>query len=144
MNDFSAAEQLFINAKTGPMKTLHRRLSYRLVYDYLADHLSARFNIKLLPYTGTISVEDVSCLSHFEAITKRYYITTLDDCIRLDFRSKYDYTKELSNEQMKFLESNNVEIEIFKDQLNLTSFISDLESLVDKILLLADFLKDFE
>lgn len=144
MKDSNAAEQWLIDAKTGPMKTLHRRLSSRLVYNYLADHLSARFNIKLLPYTGTISVEDVSCLSHFEAMTKRYYITALDDCIRLDFRSKYDYTKELSGEQTKFLELNKVEIEIFKDQLNLTALVSDLESLIDEILLLADFLKDFE
>lgn len=141
MKDSNAAEQLLINAKTGPMKTLHRRLSSRLVYDYLADHLSAQFNIKLLPYTGTISVEDVSCLSHFESTSKSYYIVVIDDFIRLDFRSKYDYTKELSDDQIKFLESNKVEIEIFKDQLNLTSFVEDLEILVDEILLLADFLK---
>lgn len=144
LKDSNATEQLLIDAKTGPMKTLHRRLSSRLVYDYLADHLSARFNIKLLPYTGTISVEDVSCLSHFGAMTKRCYIAALDDHIRLDFRSKYDYEKGLTDEQIKFLESNKVDIEIFKDQLNLTSFVEDLESLTDKIALLADFLKDFK
>lgn len=144
MKDSNTTEQLLINAKTGPMKTLHRRLSSRLVYDYLADHLSARFNIKLLPYTGTISVEDTSCLSHFESTSKSYYITAMDDHIRLDFRSKYNYTEELNDEQIEFLESNKVEIEIFKDQLNLTSFIGDLESLEDEIKLLADFLKDFK
>ena len=144
MKDSTATEQWLIDAKTGPMKTLHRRLSSRLVYDYLADHLSARFNIKLLPSTGTISVEDGSCFSHFESMTKRYYITAMDDFIRLDFRSKYDYTKELSDEQIEFLESNDIEAEIFKNLLNLTVSVGSLESLTDKITLLADFLKDFE
>ena len=144
MNDFSSTERLLIDAKTGLMKNLHRHLSSRLVYDYLADHLSARFSIKLLPYTGTISVEDVSCFSHIEFMAKRYYITVTDGCIRLDFRSKFDYEKGLTDEQIEFLESNDAETEIFKDQLNLTSFVDDLESLTDKIALLADFLKDFK
>ena len=144
MKDSNVTEQWLIDAKTGPMKTSHRRLSSRLVYDYLTDHLSARFNIKLLPYTGTISVEDTSCLSHFESTSKSYYITAMDEYIRLDFRSKYDYTKELNDEQIDFLESNKVEIEIFKDQLNLTVFVGDLESLTDNIILLTDFLKDFK
>lgn len=143
MKDSNAAEQLLIDVKTGPMKTLHRRLSSRLVYDYLSAHLSARFNLKLLPYTGTISVEDVSCFSHFEFMTKQYYITATDDCVRLDFRSKFDYEKGLTDEQIQFLESNDVEIEIFKNLLNLTVRVDDLESLTDKITLLADFLKDF-
>ena len=144
LKDSNATEQLLIDAKTGPMKTLHRQLSSRLVYDYLADHLSARFNIKLLPGTGTISVEDASCLSHFESNVKDYSVASIGECVRLDFRSKYDYTKELSDEQIEFLESNDVESEIFKNLLNLTVFVDDLESLTDKITLLADFLKDFK
>ena len=144
MKDSNVTEQWLIDVKTGTMKTSHRRLSSRLVYDYLTDHLSARFNIKLLPCTGTISAEDTSCLSYFESTSKSYYITAMDEYIRLDFRSKYDYTKELNDEQIDFLESNKVEIEIFKDQLNLTVFVGDLESLTDNIILLTDFLKDFK
>lgn len=133
-----------INLETGPITSAHIRLESRIVYAHLEKYLSPRFKIELLPMTMTISVKDNSCLSHFESNVKNYTISSIGDYIRLDFRSKLDYEKDLVDEQVEFLESNGVEIEIFKNLLNLTVFVDALDILIDKITLLADFLKDFE
>ena len=133
-----------INMETGPITSAHIRLKSRIVYAHLEKHLQSRFEIELLPMTMTISVKDNLCLSHFESNVKNYTIASIGDYIRLDFMSKFDYDKGLTDEQVEFLKSNDVEIEIIKNMLELTTSVEDLESLADKITLLADFLKDFE
>ena len=139
----SEFEQIVINAKTGPMKSIHRQLSSQLVYDHLVDSLSSRFKIEILPFTRSINVVDEECRSQFSSNDKYYYIMLIDDKIVLNFSSKFDYLEGLSSSQIEFIESNDVEIEIFKDRVYLSCFVLTIEDLANKIRFLADVLKDF-
>lgn len=118
----------------------------QMMCDFLNKNLYPRFRSTVIGYTGVVSVVDATRLHQFDSTCKEklYYITQAEDHIFLDFMSKFDYEKGLTDEQVEFLESNDVEIEIFKNMLELTASVKDLEILKDKITLLADFLKDFE
>ena len=118
----------------------------QMMCDFLNKNLYPRFRSNVIGYTGVVSIADVTRLHQFDSARreKLYYISQAEDHIFLDFISKFDYEKGLTDEQVDFLESNDTEIEIFKNTLNLTASVEDLESLKDKITLLADFLKDFE
>lgn len=118
----------------------------QMMCDFLNKTLYPRFRADTIGYTGVVSIVDITRLHQFDSTCeeKLYYITQAEDHIFLDFRSKFDYEKGLTDEQVEFLASNDVEIEIFKNMLELTAHVKDLESLKDKITLLADFLKDFE
>lgn len=118
----------------------------QMTCDFLNKTLYPRFRADTIGYTGVVSIVDVTCLHQFDSALreKLYYISQAEDHIFLDFISKFDYEKGLTDEQVDFLESNDTEIEIIKNMLELTTSVEDLESLADKITLLADFLKDFE
>lgn len=118
----------------------------QMMCNFLNKNLYPRFRSEVIGYTGAVSIVDVTRLHQFDSACKEklYYIAQAEDHIFLDFISKFDYDKGLTDEQVEFLESNDVEIEIFKNMLELTASVKDLESLKDKITLLADFLKDFE
>lgn len=118
----------------------------QMTCDFLNKTLYPRFRADTIGYTGVVSIVDVTCLHQFDSALreKLYYISQAEDHIFLDFISKFDYEKGLTDEQVDFLESNGTEIEIIKNMLELTTSVEDLESLADKITLLADFLKDFE
>lgn len=118
----------------------------QMTCDFLNKTLQPRFRTDVVGYTGFVSIVDVTCLHQFDSALreKLYYISQAEDHIFLDFMSKFDYDKGLTDEQVEFLKSNDVEIEIIKNMLELTTSVEDLESLADKITLLADFLKDFE
>lgn len=118
----------------------------QMTCDFLNKTLQPRFRADVVGYTGFVSIVDVTRLHQFDSACreKLYYISQAEDHIFLDFMSKFDYDKGLNEEQVEFLKSNDVEIEIIKNMLELTASVEDLESLADKITLLADFLKDFE
>ena len=118
----------------------------QMMCDFLNKNLYPRFRADVVGYTGVVSIVDVTRLHQFDSALKEklYYVTQAEDHIFLDFISKFDYEKGLSDEQIEFLESNGMEIEIIKNMLELTTSVKDLESLKDKLTLLADFLKDFE
>ena len=118
----------------------------QMTCDFLNKTLYPRFRADTIGYTGVVSIADVTRLHQFDSACKEklYYISQAEDHIFLDFMSKFDYDKGLNEEQVEFLKSNDVEIEIIKNMLELTTSVEDLESLADKITLLADFLKDFE
>lgn len=118
----------------------------QMTCDFLNKTLQPRFRTDVVGYTGFVSIVDVTCLHQFDSALreKLYYISQSEDHIFLDFMSKFDYDKGLTDEQVEFLKSNDMEIEIIKNMLELTTSVEDLESLADKITLLADFLKDFE
>lgn len=118
----------------------------QMTCDFLNKTLQPRFRTDVVGYTGFVSITDVTRLHQFDSACKEklYYISQAEDHIFLDFMSKFDYDKGLTDEQVEFLKSNDVEIEIIKNMLELTTSVEDLESLADKITLLADFLKDFE
>lgn len=118
----------------------------QMTCDFLNKTLQPRFRADVVGYTGFVSIADVTRLHQFDSACreKLYYISQAEDHIFLDFMSKFDYDKGLNEEQVEFLKSNDVEIEIIKTMLELTASVEDLESLADKITLLADFLKDFE
>lgn len=118
----------------------------QMTCDFLNKTLQPRFRTDVVGYTGCVSIADVTRLHQFDSACKEklYYISQIEDHIFLDFMSKFDYDKGLTDEQVEFLKSNDVEIEIIKNMLELTTSVEDLESLADKITLLADFLKDFE
>lgn len=118
----------------------------KMTCDFLNKTLQPRFRADVVGYTGFVSIADVTHLHQFDSACKEklYYISQAEDHIFLDFMSKFDYDKGLNEEQVEFLKSNDVEIELIKNMLELTASVEDLESLADKITLLADFLKDFE
>lgn len=128
------------------LRYLEAAAKSQMMCDFLNKNLYPRFRSNVICYTGVVSVVDVTRLHQFDFTHKEklYYITQAEDHIFLDFMSKFDYDKGLSEEQVEFLKSNDVEIEIIENMLELTASVEDLESLTDKITLLADFLKDFE
>lgn len=111
-------------------------------YQSLTQTLSPRFKIELLPYTETLNVVDEECRSQFDRSLKDYYISEIDGRFLLIFRSKFDRLKGLSDEQVDLLRSNDVTIEFFKDQIYLKDFEVESEKLAEKIVFLADFLKE--
>lgn len=115
--------------------------SIQNVYQSLTQTLSTRFKIELLPYTDSIHIVDEECRSQFDRSLKDYYISEIDGRFLLIFRSKFDYLKGLSDEQTDLLESNDVTIEFFKDQIYLKVFDVEADDLSEKIIFLADFLK---
>lgn len=115
--------------------------SIQSVYQSLTQTLSPRFKIELLPYTETLNVVDEECRSQFDRFLKDYYISEINGQFLLIFRSKFDYLKGLSDEQVDLLESNDVTIEFFKDQIYLKVFDVEADDLSEKIIFLADFLK---
>lgn len=116
----------------------------QMLCDFLNKTLPSRFRADLSQYAGLISIVDLDCLDQFgsEDKNKVYHVTQIDDVIRLGFKSNFDPDEDFDPEQVKILESNNVEIEIFNNRLYLTSLVFDREDLNDKIILLADFLKE--
>lgn len=115
--------------------------SIQRVYQSLTQTLSPRFEIELLPYTETLNVVDEECRSQFDRSLKDYYISEIDGQFLLIFRSKFDYLKGLSDEQVDLLESNDITIEFFKDQIYLEVFDVEADNLSEKIIFLANFLK---
>ena len=110
-------------------------------YQSLTQTLSPRFKIELLPYTESLHVIDEECRFQFDRSLKDYYISEIDGRFLLIFRSKFDYLKGLSDEQVDLLKSNDVTIDYFKDQISLKMFEVEPEKLAEKIVFLADFLK---
>ena len=110
-------------------------------YQSLTQTLSPRFKIEFLLYTESIDIVDEECRSQFDRFLKDYYISEINGRFLLIFRSKFDYLKGLSNEQVDLLESNDVTIEFFKDQIYLKVFDVEADDLSEKIIFLADFLK---
>lgn len=110
-------------------------------HQYLTQTLSPRFKIELFPYTESLSVVDTECRSQFERSLKDYYISEINGRFLLIFRSRFDYLKGLSDEQVDLLKSNDVTIDYFKDQIYLKAFEVEFETLAEKIVFLADFLK---
>ena len=115
--------------------------SIQSVYQSLTQTLSPRFKIEFLLYTESIDIVDEECRSQFDRFLKDYYISEINGRFLLIFRSKFDYLKGLSNEQVDLLESNDVTIEFFKDQIYLKVFDVEADDLSEKIIFLADFLK---
>lgn len=111
--------------------------------EILSKILSPRFEADRLQMTHVISVVDITRRSQFDSNEKYYYIAPIDGKYVLNFDSKFDYLKGLSSSQIEFIESNDVEIEIFKDRVYLSCFVLTIEDLADKIRFLADVLKDF-
>ena len=111
-------------------------------YQSLTQTLSSRFEIELLPYTESLHVVDEECRFQFDRSLKDYYISEIDGRFLLIFRSKFDYSKGLSDEQVDLLESNDVTIDYFKDQIYLKAFEVESEKLSEKIVFLADFLNE--
>ena len=111
------------------------------VFQSLETSLSPRFEIKLLPYTESIHIIDEERRFQFDRYLKDYYISEIDGRFLLIFRSKFDYLKGLSDEQVDLLKSNDVTIDYFKDQIYLKMFEVESEKLTEKIVFLADFLK---
>lgn len=149
MLEMTPFEELLINAKTFRteqeyMLHLESVGKTQMLLDFLRKTLPSRFRADLPLYAGLISIVDLDCLDQFgsEDKNKVYHVTQIDDVIRLGFKSNFDPDKDFDLEQVKILESNNVEIEIFNNRLYLTSFVFDREDLNDEIILLADFLKD--
>lgn len=116
-------------------------VSIQEVFESLKSSLSLRFKIELLPYTDSISIIDEECRSQFDRHLKDYYISEIDGRYLLIFRSRFDYMKGLSDEQVDLLKSNDVTIDYFKDQIYLKAFEVEFETLTEKIVFLADFLK---
>lgn len=115
--------------------------SIKSAYQSLTQTLSPRFEIELLPYTESLSVVDTECRSQFDRFLKDYYISEINGRFLLIFRSRFDYLKGLSDEQVDLLKSNDVTIEFFKDQIYLKVFDIEADDLSEKIIFLADFLK---
>ena len=111
------------------------------VYQSLTQTLSPRFKIELIPYAETLDVIDTECRSQFDRSLKDYYISEINGRFLLIFRSRFDYLKGLSDEQVDLLKSNDVTIDYFKDQIYLKAFEVEFENLTEKIVFLADFLK---
>lgn len=111
-------------------------------YQSLTQTLSPRFEIELLPYTESLHVVDEECRFQFDRSLKDYYISEINGRFLLIFRSKFDYSKGLSDEQVDLLKSNDVTIDYFKDQIYLKMFEVESEKLAEKIVFLADFLKE--
>lgn len=111
--------------------------------EILSKILSPRFEADRLQMTHAISVVDITRRSQFDSNEKYYYIVPIDGKYVLNFSSKFDYLEGLSSSQIKFIESNDVEIEIFKDRVYLSCFVLTIEDLADKIRFLANVLKDF-
>ena len=116
-------------------------VSIHEAFESLKSSLSLRFKIELLPYTDSISIIDEECRSQFDRHLKDYYISEIDGRYLLIFRSRFDYMKGLSDEQVDLLKSNDVTIDYFKDQIYLKAFDVEFENLAEKIVFLADFLK---
>ena len=110
-------------------------------YQSLTQTLSPRFKIELLPYTESLHVIDEECRFQFDRSLKDYYISEINGRFLLIFRSKFDYSKGLSDEQVDLLKSNDITIDYFKDQISLKMFEVEPEKLAEKIVFLADFLK---
>ena len=149
MLEMTPFEEVLIDAKTfrtDPEYLAHLETVTRgqMLCDFLNKTLPSRFRADLSQYAGLISIVDLDCTDQFGSEDKRkvYHVTQIDDVIRLGFKSNFDPSKDFDLEQVKILESNNVEIEIFDNRLYLTSFVFDREDLNDKIILLADFLKE--
>ena len=152
MLEMTPFEKMLVNAKTGPAKKVdpeylaHLETVARgqMLRDFLNETLSSRFRADVISGTGLVSIVDITCLHQFDSKDKNkvYHVTQIDDVIRLSFKSNFDPDKDLDHEKVKILESNDVEIEIFNNRLYLISFVFDREDLNDKIILLADFLKD--
>ena len=149
MLEMTPFEKMIVNAKT--FRTEQEYLAYlesvektQILLDFLNKTLPSRFIADLSQYARLISIVDLDCPDQFgsEDKNKVYHVTQIDDVIRLGFKSNFDPNKNFDPEQVKILESNNVEIEIFNNRLYLTSFVFDREDLNDKLILLADFLKD--
>lgn len=149
MLEMTPIEKMIVNAKT--FRTEQEYLAYlesvektQILLDFLNKTLPSRFIADLSQYARLISIVDLDCPDQFgsEDKNKVYHVTQIDDVIRLGFKSNLDPDKDLDSEKVKILESNNVEIEIFNNRLYLTSFVFDREDLNDKLILLADFLKD--
>ena len=111
-------------------------------YQSLTQTLSSRFEIELIPYTESLSVIDTERRSQFDRYLKDYYISEINGRFLLIFRSKFDYSKGLSDEQVDLLKSNDVTIDYFKDQIYLKAFEVESEKLAEKIVFLADFLNE--
>ena len=111
--------------------------------EILSKILSPRFETDRLQQTHVISVVDITRRSQFDSNEKSYYIDPIDGKYVLNFSSKFDDLEGLSSSQIEFIESNDVEIEIFKDRVYLSCFVSTIEDLANKICFLADVLKDF-
>lgn len=111
-------------------------------YQSLTQTLSPRFKIELLPYTESLHVVDEECRFQFDRSLKDYYISEIDGRFLLIFRSRFDYSKGLSDEQVDLLKSNDVTIDYFKDQIYLKMFEVEPEKLAEKIVFLADLLKE--
>lgn len=149
MLEMTPIEKMIVDAKT--FRTEQEYLAYlesvektQILLDFLNKALPSRFRADLSQYARLISIVDLDCPDQFgsEDKNKVYHVTQIDDVIRLGFKSNFDPDKDFDPEQVKILESNNVEIEIFNNRLYLTSFVFDREDLNDKLILLADFLKD--
>lgn len=149
MLEMTPFEKMIVNAKT--FRTEQEYLAYlesvektQILLDFLNKTLRSRFIADLSQYARLISIVDLDFADQFgsEDKNKVYHVTQIDDVIRLGFKSNFDPNKNFDREQVKILESNNVEIEIFNNRRYLTSFVFDREDLNDKIILLADFLKD--
>lgn len=149
MIEMTPFKKMLVNAKTFRTEREYlEHLEYvgkaQILLDFLDKTLPSRFRADLSQYAGLISIVDLDRPYQFDSEDKNkvYHVTQIDDVIRLGFKSNFDPNKDLDPEQVKILESNNVEIEIFNNRLYLTSFVFDIEDLNDKIILLADFLKD--
>lgn len=149
MLEMTPTKEMLVNART--FRTDQEYLSYlatvaknQMLCDFLNKTLSRRFRADVISGTGLISIVDITCLHQFDSEDKRklYHVAQIDDVIRLCFKSNFDPDKDLDIEKVKILEANNVEIEIFNNRLYLTSFVFDRKDLNDKIILLADFLKE--
>lgn len=115
----------------------------RSTSEILSKILSPRFEANRFQMTHVISVVDITRRSQFDSNEKYYYIIPIDGKYVLNFSSKFDYLEGLSSSQIEFIESNDVEIEIFKDRVYLSCFVLTIEDLADKIRFLANVLKDF-
>lgn len=111
------------------------------IFSSLKEQLTGRFKLQLLPYTDSIDVIDGECRSQFDRSLKDYYISEINGRFLLIFRSKFNYLKGLSDEQVDLLKSNDVTIDYLKDQIYLKVFDVEADDLSEKIVFLADFLK---
>lgn len=121
MKDNTNANHPSVNFKAVPPDSNYSRYleavaKSQMTCDFLNKTLYPRFRADTIGYTGVVSIVDVTRLHQFDSACKEklYYISQAEDHIFLDFMSKFDYDKVLNEEQVEFLKSNDVEIEIIK------------------------------
>lgn len=76
----------------------------QMTCDFLNKTLQPRFRTDVVGYTGFVSIADVTRLHQFDSACKEklYYISQAEDHVFLDFISKFDYEKGLTDEQVDF------------------------------------------